>query len=130
MELLPDRESETFTRWLKAHPGTEVVSHDRSEKCAAGAHRGASEAVQMAGRWHLTANRREAVQRVVKRHRGWLKRVASSDPESEYEPTSADSSAKRVGPDATRSKSGELTHKRKGKHATKRSAIGMPRANT
>ena len=68
IDLLPDRDAETVAAWLKAHPGVEVVSRDRSAAYAQAATEGASQAEQVADRWHLLKNLREAVERVLERH--------------------------------------------------------------
>jgi transposase len=67
VDLLPDREADTVAAWLKAHPGIEVVSRDRSATYAEAAPEGASQAVQVADRWHLLKNLREAVEGVLAR---------------------------------------------------------------
>ena len=66
LDLLADRESETLAAWLKAHPGVQVVSRDRSPAYAAGINEGAPLAVQVADRFHLLQNLREALERVLK----------------------------------------------------------------
>jgi transposase len=68
IDLLPDRDAETVAAWLKAHPGVEVVSRDRSPTYAQAATEGASQAQQVADRWHLLKNLREAIERVFERH--------------------------------------------------------------
>jgi DNA-binding NarL/FixJ family response regulator len=68
IDLLPDRDAATVAAWLKAHPGVEVVSRDRSATYAQAATEGASQAEQVADRWHLLKNLREAVERVLERH--------------------------------------------------------------
>ena len=68
IDLLPDRDAATVAAWLKAHPGVEVVSRDRSAAYAQAATEGASQAGQVADRWHLLTNLREAVERVLQRH--------------------------------------------------------------
>lgn len=56
VDLLPDRSSESTARWLRTHPGTEIVSRDRASLYAQAATAAAPHAVQVADRWHLLHN--------------------------------------------------------------------------
>ena len=60
VDLLEDRTAETVAAWLQAHPEVTVVARDRAEAYASGVIQGAPEAVQVADRWHLVKNLREA----------------------------------------------------------------------
>ena len=73
IDLLPDREAATLAAWLKRHPGIEVVSRDRSPAYAAGINEGAPGAVQVADRFHLLMNAREAVEKVMMRQNRLLR---------------------------------------------------------
>ena len=53
IDLLPDRETATVEIWLAAHPGITVVSRDRGAGYGHAASRAASQAMQVADRWHL-----------------------------------------------------------------------------
>src|SRR5215217_7706767 len=67
IDLLADREAATLAAWLKRHPGIEVVSRDRSPTYASGIYEGAPAAVQVADRFHLLLNVREAPEKAIKR---------------------------------------------------------------
>lgn len=63
IDLLPDRNSETLTEWLKQHPEVEIISRDRSTSYADAASTGAPQSKQVADRWHLLKNLSDLVER-------------------------------------------------------------------
>jgi transposase len=67
VDLLPDRDAATVSVWLRAHPGVELVSRDRSSAYSQAASEAAPKAQQVADRWHLLKNVREAVERLFER---------------------------------------------------------------
>jgi transposase len=67
IDLLPERTAEALSLWLRSHPGVLVISRDRSTEFARGASDGAPEAIQVADRFHILQNLREACERALKR---------------------------------------------------------------
>jgi transposase len=82
IDLLPDREAATLSAWLKAHPGVEVVSRDRSPTYAAAINEGAPAAKQVADRFHLSMNVREALEKTIKRCYRFLRSQTLAAPPS------------------------------------------------
>lgn len=76
VDLLPERSAATLANWLQAHPGVEVISRDRGNDYIKGAGDGAPEAVQVADRWHLLSNLREALQRFLEQNQACLRAAA------------------------------------------------------
>ncbi len=72
VDLLADRSADRVTAWLLAHPGVELISRDRAGSYADAARRGAPKAVQVADRYHLVANLRDALQKLRDRKRAGL----------------------------------------------------------
>lgn len=82
IDLLPDREAATLAAWLKAHPGVEVVSRDRATAYASAINEGAPGAVQVADRFHLLMNVREALEKVMMRQNRLLRSRSLAAPVS------------------------------------------------
>jgi len=87
VDLLPDRTADTLATWLAAHPGVEVLTRDGSQTYAAGATAGAPAAQQVADRFHLVANLRDALQQLLERHRAQLPRGPATDSEPADHPS-------------------------------------------
>jgi len=73
--LLPDRTTETVATWLQTYPTIEIVARDRATAYGEAIAQGAPQATQVADRWHLLQNLREAVQRFLERHHAALKQI-------------------------------------------------------
>ena len=82
IDLLPDREAATLAAWLKAHPGVEVVSRDRSPTYASAITEGAPAALQVADRFHLLMNVRETLEKVMYRQNRLLRARTLAAPQS------------------------------------------------
>jgi transposase len=80
VDLLPTRSAQALSEWLAKHPEVIVVSRDRQGSYAQGARSTAPEAVQVADRFHLTFNLRQAVERELAVRRPFLQFTPQSIP--------------------------------------------------
>ncbi|MFI6493449.1 ISL3 family transposase [Streptomyces sp. NPDC050564] len=83
LDLLPDRDADSVTAWLREHPGVEIVCRDRAQVFAEGARAGAPNAQHCADKWHVWHNLAEAVERLVAGHRTLLRDLVEPAPEPE-----------------------------------------------
>src|SRR5437667_9929386 len=67
IDLLPDRQAETATIWMRTHAEITHVSRDRGSEYASAASHGAPQAIQVADRFHIAKNLSEAVQELLAR---------------------------------------------------------------
>lgn len=73
VDLLPDREAATLTCMLVKHTEVNIVSRDRASAYSLGIRNGASEAIQVADRFHLLVNLRDAFQKTLLKKSSRLK---------------------------------------------------------
>ncbi len=92
VDLLPERSSRALEAWLKEHPGVEIISRDRSSEYTKGATEGAPNAIQVADRWHLLKNLRDALERFLETKPACLRAAAAEKPKQETEPSEVVSS--------------------------------------
>ena len=70
IDVLPDRPMAGTANWLELHPDVEIVSRDRCGLFAQGAREGAPQARQVADRFHILQNLRDAIQAQLSRATG------------------------------------------------------------
>jgi transposase len=80
VDLLPDRTADSVATWLRDHPGVEIVCRDRAPAYANGVTRGAPQAIQVADRFHLLQNMREALQRLCEQQQAALRAASVPSP--------------------------------------------------
>lgn len=93
IELLGDRSAETLATWLKAHPSVEIITRDRALDYANGATAGAPHAIQVADRFHLLANLRETMQRLLEREQAALRSAVAPPATKTIDPPALPSAA-------------------------------------
>jgi transposase len=107
IDLLPDRDASTVKVWLAAHPNVELVSRDRASSYSQAATEAASKAQQVADRWHLLKNVREAIERLLDRH---LPILTEALKPSETDPGKGEASADDEPSPALKTEAEETSH--------------------
>jgi transposase len=80
IDVLADRERETFESWLRGHPGIEIVSRDRSRSYAGAVTGALPQAVQIADRFHITKNLLDALNDTMKAFMPEVVEIPSDEP--------------------------------------------------
>jgi transposase len=83
VDLLADREAQTVARWLKEHPGIQIISRDRSETFRNASTQGAPDALQVADRFHLVKNIGDTLKQLLEREHRCLSKAVQSLAEQE-----------------------------------------------
>ena len=96
IEVLGGRESTIVADWLEKHPTVEMVARDRAGAYSDAVQSAIPDAQQIADRWHLLTNLREAVERLLVRQATRLREAVSILGETlriESQPLTADTGA-------------------------------------
>jgi transposase len=92
VDLLPDRTAATVVAWMAERESPECICRDRSGAYADAARQAASDATQIADRFHLSCNGSAVLERVLACHPAALRR-AGATPDSGAAPAPASTAA-------------------------------------
>jgi transposase len=113
VDLLPDRAAESFSEWLRQHPGIMTISRDRCGIYAEGAALGAPQSQQVADRFHLVLNLSATMERVLEeRSRQLILPVEEPAAESQP-PTGGETESNTAPPTPARPTQSELKRQRR-----------------
>jgi transposase len=87
IELWDGRDGDPLAKWLKEHPGVEIITRDRASAYAEGAREGAPQATQVADRFHLLQNLSKALRTLFEQLPQVLKLPSPVSAPSEAEAT-------------------------------------------
>jgi transposase len=110
--LLPGRDAEPVAEWLRANPQVEVISRDRWPAYAKAASEAASRATQVADRWHLLKNLREAVEGLLARMTPEIRAAAAPGPTAPEPPPVAEPASASPSPVASSAREARRQAKR------------------
>lgn len=90
IDLLGDRDAESFKGWLDSHAGVRVVSRDRSTDYSAAIAATGRDITEVADRFHLNMNMSDCVKKVISSHYEEYRRSVRPE-EAQAPPTKTDS---------------------------------------
>jgi transposase len=82
VDLLGERTAEPLVKWLEDHPGIKIVSRDRSQTYGDAIRRGASDAIQVADRWHLLKNASEVIFKILQQEYVTIRNLLNPEPKT------------------------------------------------
>jgi len=113
VDLLPDRAAESFSEWLRQHPGIVTIARNRCGIYAEGAALGAPQSQQVADRFHLVLNLSATMERVLEERSRQLILPVEEPAAKSQPPAGGDAESNTSPPTPARPTQSELKRQRR-----------------